>query len=192
MLNLFIYVLGITLAITMAKHGRRSFANYMKGRVDEGLALSTLASTTLISAVFDETVTERTKISSIVVSAAMILYTPAAGDGPIEIGVAHSDYNDTELEEWVENTGSWDVGDNIQSKEIGRRMVRSLGMFDKADTDANAPDTINDGKPMKIKLNWILNSGQTLRLWAYNHGTSALATTNPVVSLKGHANLWTL
>ncbi len=161
---------------------------YIKGRIDEELNLGTLAAKVLVGVLFDESVNERTLVSSIVASYSLREFTPAAADGPIMIGVAHGDYSDSEIEAVIESTGSWNEGDKV-SQEISKRLVRTIGIFDTP-ADALAAVTLNDGKPIKTKLNWILTVGDALRLWAYNMGSSALATTAPVVSAQGHANLW--
>ncbi len=169
---------------------RRQFARtfYIKGQVDETLTLGTLAAKTLISVTFDEVTSEQMRCSSVQAIWSLGTYTPTLNAGPILIGIAHSDYTDAEIEAVIESTGSWDRGDKI-SQEIGKRLVRRIGVFDTPD-DANDEVVLNDGKPIKTKLNWHLNTGKTLRLWAYNQGTAALATTNPAVRAQGHANLW--
>ncbi len=183
----------IAILLGAAKRRGRSMRNYLRGRVNETLALSTLAGTTLISDIFDDLPTERTFVASIVAVWSMINFTPAASDGPILVGLAHSDYSDAEIEAVIENTGSWDSGDKVQSREIAKRLVRSVGVFGGMGVSADeVAMTLNDGKPIKTKLNWTLAGGQGLRLWAYNLGSSALATTSPIVHLDGHANIWTL
>ena len=178
--------------IALAKRGRgkrRAMGRYLRGNVDENLSLGTLAAATLLSAIFDETVNERTYASSAVLSWSLTNWTPAEGDGPLVVGLAHSDYSDAEVEEWIENTSSWNEGDLVQSREIGRRLIRSVGQF-PIPVDASGGVVLNDGKPIKTKLGWILLQNQTLRYWAYNQGTSALATTSPDVRLQGHVNLF--
>ena len=168
---------------------RRRMGRYIRGNVDENLALGTLAAGSLISAIFDETVNGRTFISSLVASWSLSNMTPGDNDGPIVVGVAHSDYNDAEIEAFIENTGSWNEGDMVQSREVGKRLIRKIGQF-PVPASSTVGVVLNDGKPIKTKLNWILNQGQTLRYWAYNPGSSALATTDPDVRLQGHVNLW--
>ncbi len=177
--------------IGLAKRGRgkRRMGRYIRGNVDENLSVGTLAAGTLISAVFDETVNERTLVSSVVASWSLSNMTPAEGVGLLVVGVAHSDYTDAEIEAYIENTGSWNEGDKIQQREVGKRLIRRVGQF-AAPSAAVSAVTLNDGKPIKTKLNWILLQGQTLRYWAYNQGTAAFATTDPDVRLQGHANLW--
>ncbi len=160
-------------------------SRYLKGTVDESLGLVTLAAGTLVSATFDEAVTEETLVTSIVASWALEGWTDAAGDGPVEVGYAHSDYSDAEIEAVIENAGSWDFGDKID-QEISKRLVRKIGQFRSV---TGGISVLNDGKPIKTKLNWRLITGQRLRLWAYNHGSSAL-TTGAFVHLNGHANLF--
>ncbi len=181
---------AITASIGLAKRGRgrRRMGRYLRGNVDENLGLGTLAAAALVSAIFDETVNERTLITSLIASWSLSNWTAANGVGPIVVGVAHSDYTDAEIEAYIENTGSWNEGGKIE-QEIGRRKVRRVGQFDipSATTESSV---LNDGKPIRTKLNWILNQGQTLRYWAYNQGTVAIGGTNPDVRLQGHANLF--
>ncbi len=167
---------------------RRRMGKYLRGSVDESLALGTLAAKTVVGIAFDETVNERTLVSSVVARYAITGFTPGTGDGPILIGLAHGDYTDAEIEAWIENTGSWNEGDLV-NQEIAARKIRRIGIFEIPDAETLAA-VLNDGKPMKTKMNWILLQGQTLRLWAYNLGVSAIATTSPEVSAQGHANLW--
>ncbi len=169
---------------------RRKRGRYIRGRIDEGLALGTLAAKTLVVDTWDDTVTERSLVSSIV--AAWSLDELTSNQGPIMVGVAHSDYTAAEIEEVIENAGSWTEGDKI-SQERAKRLVRTIGIFAGEDTQAGAADwTLNDGKPIKTKLNWILNVGQTLDMWAYNMSADALTTTVPILQAQGHANLWAL
>ncbi len=168
------------------KPSRRKMGKYLRGRVDENLSLGTLAAVTLISDTFDESVDEESRITSIEASWALDLLT--AGQGPIEVGYAHSDYTDAEIEAVLENTDSWTRGDKI-AQEVAKRLVRSVGVFASGSTDAEEI-SLNDGLPIKTKLNWGLTTGQTIKFWAYNRSGSPLATTVPVVRLQGHANIF--
>ncbi len=164
---------------------------YIRGNVDESLTIAALASRDVASIDFDETVNERTLVSSLVASYSLDDLTEGAGIGPIMVGVAHNDYTTAEVEEFIENTQSWNEGDMI-GQEVGKRKIRVIGIFRTAASIATGlgTATLNEGKPIKTKLNWILNQGQTLRLWAYNLGTAPVATTTPEVSCQGHANLF--
>ncbi len=186
-----ILVILIAMIIMAKKRGRRKFGRYLRGNVDEELALTALASKDVVGAVFDEVVNERTYVSSIKASWSMANFTPIANAGPIVFGVSHSDYTDAEIEEWIESTGQWNEGDLVASREIGKRLIRKIGAFQTQPGGA-AADTIviNDGRPITTKLGWILLQGQTLRLWAFNSGSAAVATTVPTVVANGHVNLW--
>ncbi len=168
---------------------RRRMKRYLKGNIDESFNLSTLASATLISNTWDESVVERTRISSIVCSWALDQLT--SPQGPILFGVAHSDYSDAEIEQVIENAGSWNEGD-LTSQEIAKRKVRIIGEFVSEELAGLTDVRFNEGKPVKTKLNWVLTTGDTLKMWAYNISALALATTDPAMRAHGHANLWTL
>ncbi len=177
-------------AVAKKRSGKR-MGKYIRGNVDEEVDLGTLAAKTLTGVSFDETVEERTLISSLVASWSMEDWTPTANAGPIMVGVAHNDYSNAEVESFIENTGSWKEGDLVQSREIGRRLIKIIGTFPgEGGEGAGSVQVLNEGKPIKTKLNWILTSGKTLRVWAYNLGTAAAATTDAQVHAQGHANLW--
>ncbi len=161
---------------------------YIRGNIDHGLQLSTLAAKDVIETQFSSTVNERTLISSVVAKYSLTAFTKSTGDGPIMVGLSHSDYNAAEIEEWIENTGSWNETDLV-NQEIAGRKIRQIGTFENPADEAET-SVLNDGKPIKTKLNWIVLQGQSLNLWAYNMGSSPLATTDPLVQCFGHANLW--
>ncbi len=164
---------------------RRKMGKYIRGNVEESLPLTTLASRTLAQVAFDETVNERTLVSSLVAVWSIEDFTEGNDIGPIMVGIAHGDYSGAEIEAWIENTASWNEGDLVQ-REVANRKCRRVGVFDSDRTG----DVLNNGRAIKTKLNWILNQGQTLRLWGYNLGLAAVATTVPNVSVDGHVNLW--
>ncbi len=174
----------------MVKHKpKRKFGKYLRGIVDEELGLGTLAAKTLVSVIFDNVVFDRTKISSIDCAWALSEWTVGTGIGPFQVGVAHSDYTDAEIEEYIEATGSWNEG-NLQAQEAAKRRVRTVGIFPSGAAGASGAQVLGDGKMIKTKLNWILLEGQSLRVWAYNTGVQPLATTAPEVQISGIANLW--
>ncbi len=161
---------------------------YLKGSIDENLALGTLASKTLVGDTWDESPEEKTLISSIEVSWSLDQLTHP--QGPILFGIAHSDYSDAEIEEVIENLGSWDAGSKVE-QEIAKRLVRVLGTFvSEGDGTAVGDVRFNDGLPLKTKLNWILNTGDTIKMWGYNVSGTPLSTTDPQMRANGHANLW--
>ncbi len=94
--------------------------SYVKGNVDENLSLGSLATKTLISDTWDDSVQVRSLVSSIVCSWSLDQLT--SPQGPILFGVAHEDYTDAEIEQVIENAGSWAVGNKI-AQEINKRQV---------------------------------------------------------------------
>ncbi len=172
----------------MVKHKRRKFRRYIKGNVDDQLSIGTLAGRTLARAGGDEQVSERMFASSLVASWVLSEVSPAANVGPLVVGVAHSDYSAAEIEQVIENTGSWDEGDLVQ-QEIAKRKIRIVGTFPVSGSGADW-ETLNEGRPIKTKLNWIFTTGDGLAYWAYNLGSAAFATTVPEMDIQGHINLW--
>ncbi len=174
----------------MVKHKRRKYRRYLRGDIDIENALGTLLTRDVISQLNGGVVAERTFVSSVKATHTLQDFALDGNDGPISIGIAHSDYTDAEIEAWLENAGSWDEGNKIQ-QEIARRKIKLVGTFEGLGAAAEITQifALNDGKPILTKLNWILTTGQTLRFWAYNAGASTLATGSSVFS-RGHANLW--
>ncbi len=162
---------------------------YYKGNVDESLGLGTLASNVLVSDTWDQVVVEKSLISSIVCTWAIDQLT--GPQGPLAVGVAHSDYSDAEIEEVIENLNSWDRGDKI-ARERANRQVRLIGVFGNSDGGIVEDHTLNDGRPIKTKLNWVLTTGDTLKMWVYNQGGASLSGTVPLIKAQGHANLWSI
>ncbi len=172
----------------MAKHGRRrKYRRYIRGKIDHDLALTTLAGNTLVGTDLSDAVTETTWCSSIKATWGLTDWTPIASAGPITVGIAHSDYTDAEIEAWLEVTSAWDQGNKV-AQEVNRRKCRIVGTF--ATPEALATAMLNDGKQLTTKVGMMLATGDTLRIWAYNAGTAAIATTVPGVVVQGHANLW--
>ncbi len=176
----------------MAKNRRSSsqkMGKYIKGRIDFDLPLGTLSGNTLIGALVADAVAERTLVSSIVCRYALQGFTVTDNAGPVRCGVAHSDYTDAEVEAWLELTTGWSEADRV-AQEVSNRLCREIGVFPGPPGGGLETAVINDGKPVKTKLNWILNVGQNLRFWAYNSGNQAFVTSDPNFHVSGHANLW--
>lgn len=173
----------------MAKGRRRrkSFRNYMKGNIQIIDNFGTLDAQDLSSAITNS-VNDTTRVSSCKCTYAANKLTQGAGIGPFIFGVCHSDYSDTEIEEYLENAGSWEIGNMVQ-REVAQRRIRRIGVI-MNENGATGTNTFNDGRPITTKLNWLLQEGQSLRFWIYNNGSAATATTVPEFSVQGHANLW--
>ncbi len=188
MLEILVVMAVIAIGVIGAAKRRRRRGKYLRGSVEEELLLSTLAGKTVLGENFDNDVTESTWISSLVATWALSNLTEAFSQGPIVVGIAHDDYTDAEIEEWLEVTGTWNVG-NLVSQEISSRKIRQVGVF-RTPNIALGKAILNDGNPIHTKCGWLLNSNQSLKFWAYNSGSNALATTSAELTVTGHANLW--
>ncbi len=107
----------------------------------------------------------------------------AAIDDGLEFGVAHSDYTAAEVEECLESQASIDLGDKVE-QERANRMVRSLGTIQASAIAAAGGAVFNDGKKLKTRLNWILNTGDAINLWVRN-GSGVVWTTGSSLSCIG-------
>ncbi len=185
------YIMAAILAVVaMGRKGRarRKFRRYLKGQIDFELSLGTLGANDTISGTIADTLEESAWLSSVRALWSIIDFTVGTADGPIMVGISHSDYSGTEIEEWIEVQGSWKSGDKI-AQEIARRKIRKVGVFMNLSTATAGTDVLNEGRPITTKCNWLLTTGQTVRFWAYNTGTGTL-TTGSFLHVNGHANLW--
>ncbi len=106
------------------------------------------------------------------------------GEGPIVVGYAHGDYSVTEIKQSIEAEGMMTRGDKIVAEQ-GNRLVRRVGVF----AGSSATDqSLNDGKPIRTRLNWLIAEGKTLNAWAYNQSGASL-TTGTILVMNGKATI---
>ena len=160
---------------------KRSMKGYVKlpFRLQGGLGAITSGQFSGID--LGDTVNERTWISS--VFAAFGLQGLTVGEGPHVLYVAHSDYSNTEVEEAIKAATSWDQGDLV-SREQANRKVRLIGNIGGESAD----EVLNDGKPMRIRLGFMLEEGDTLQFGVF--AQTGNITTGAAISVAGHANGW--
>lgn len=87
-----------------------------------------------------------------------------AGEGPLEVGLSHSDYTTAEIQEKLNATGNT-RGDQI-AQERRRRKVRSVGYLPGAEVS----NEMNDGKPVRVGLKFVILQDDNLNVWVRNHG----------------------
>ncbi len=167
---------------------RKNWSKYLNGTLNIDVGAGTLANKTGVSGTTQSTVTDTTRVSSIKATYTLSDFTPGNNIGPILVAVAHPDYSDAEIEEFIESTTSWDVNDMIAAEQRGRR-VRIIGVFNVPETSTHS-SRLNDGKPVRTKLNWVLGEGDGLKFFVYNTGNASVATTIPNINIFGNANLW--
>ncbi len=159
----------------MAKHTGKGRGKVIKGKFDNSVTLGTLAANTGLLDRTDSSVADRAYVLSMEATHSIIGL--AAGES-VQLGVAHSDYSLAEVEEWIENQGGWDEGDLV-SQEINRRKIRTIGVFTSEET------ALNEGRMLKTKLGFILNSGDGLNFYVYNPDAAGLTTGSEWTS-QGH------
>ncbi len=101
-------------------------------------------------------------------------------DGPLIVGYAHSDYSVTEIKECIEASASIDQGDKV-AQERANRLVRVVGTLGQA-----VDDELNNGAPIKTRLNWLIGIGDTVNAFVYNDGITM--STGALVRING--SLW--
>ncbi len=136
-----------------------------------------MAANSLNGARISSVVSRKAYLISMDMMVTMDTFAESVGRGPFVVGVAHSDYTDTEIEEWIETTGSWDRGDLI-AREKQRRKCRKIGVFAEG-------GALNDGKPIRVKLGFALEEGDTLAIWVYNQGAAAQEAALTLVEFNG-------
>ncbi len=159
---------------------RRSRKRIMKAQFDEEFALSTLASNTVLGSTLTDTAQDKLFLLSSEGVYSIQNQTP--GQGPITIGWSHGDFTDAEVEAFLETTQGFSPGDKVAQEIQSRgRVIRIIGSFPSIAAD----EVLNDGRPIKTKLRFTLQSTETLRLWAYNNSGATLAGGASVI-FKGH------
>ncbi len=152
--------IAVALALLVIMAGRK-YKGYRKLPFTVTTAGGTVAADDVTSQVLTEILTEERRVLSVESTYAM--RGLAAGDGPADYGVAHSDYTAAEIEECLEAANAWDEGDKV-AQEQANRLVRQIGIFTEEET------ALNDGQPIKTRLNWRLATGDTLQFWIRNRG----------------------
>ncbi len=173
-------ILLLTCFAFMAKHGKRS----SKGRYSlrpvrfaNSITLGTLANITVLTA--GSTSTADGAYRMISMQAVWTLKGGTTGEGPITVGYAHSDYSVTEIKEALEANASINIGNKV-SNEQANRLVRIVGTFGGGLTD----EQLNEGRPVKTRLNWFIPIGMQVNLFAYNDSGATL-TTGSIVDVTG-------
>ncbi len=162
---------------------RRKF-NLRRVRVSKAAAVGALAAADLIAVTLSGPYTNMTRIVSAKLMFSWIDKTLA--DGGMEFGLAHGDYSAAEIEECLEASTSPDIGDKI-AQERANRMVRSLGTISGAQSVDLGEAAFNDGRPIHVKLNWLIPDDENLIVWMKNSSGTIYATGS---SLSVLGDLW--
>ncbi len=173
-------ILAVLLALVLAaKKGRgRRRGRLIKGVIKLQEALTTLAPNT---GLLDPTDTVDDAAFIISVHATYALVGNTAGEGPIKLYWAHSDYSLAEVEEFIELTTGWSEMDEV-SKEISKRKIRAIGQI----SGGVSGESLANGEVVKTRIGFMVQEGQGLNLVSYMDGTAPL-TTGASVFVTGHA-----
>ncbi len=93
------------------------------------------------------------------------------------MGYAHSAYTVTQIKECLESTANIEQTNKI-AQEQSQRLVRLVGA-------QHGTQLINEGKPLKTKLNWLIGIGETVNMFIYNDNEATI-TGAPFQKLNGH------
>lgn len=156
---------------------RRSRRKLVGKRFTQTQPLGTLGSLTVVQSNIDDgsVLLEDFFCMSVHATWSLKAFTIAAGDGPIIVGFNHGDYTATEVKEALEV--SFLGPDKKIEQERNRRLVRIVGTLQPDGADGEVVGAkLNDGAVVKTKLNWTIESGSNLEVFAYNAGSGGLAT----------------
>ncbi len=166
------------LILLLAKHGKgKSPRRYSlrKVRITAELALVTLASDTALTVAAVAAAGGAYRL--VTVKASYAMRSMAAGDGPLTVGWAHGDYSVTEIKECMEAQAAINQGNKV-AQEQANRLIRIVGTFTGGDS------TLNDGRPIKTRLNWLITIGQVPNIFAFNEDSGSL-TTGALMTVQG-------
>ena len=141
------------------------------------VTLSTLAANTVVdAALFDTVLGEDLFCISTDLECQLQGFT--AAEGPLEFGMAHSDYSEGEVEEAL--SVSFFNPDNKIEQERARRAVRRIGAFPGLTTN----EVFRDGTKYRQTLKFSVGNGFTVNLFVANRGPGTL-TTGASVKFQG-------
>lgn len=103
-----------------------------------------------------------------------------AGEGPLHVYLAHSDYTAAEIQEFIDNADGFGETDDLIAKEKSRRLIRYVGAFPGVDPD----EVLNDGRPVRIRGRFRVGAGDAVNLAVYNTAGAQL-TTGTIVTCRG-------
>ncbi len=163
----------------MAKHSsKKRRGNFRAIKFNTQVALATLADEIIVKVnLFPNNSTMQTYCIS--VDSNIAVRDNTAGEGPIEVGYAHGDYDVTEIKEATEAGASFDPGNKV-SQEHNRRLVRMAGQLPMQAVD----EVLNDGRPKRTKLGFMVSQGFNLAFYVKNKSGAAL-TTGAIVECYG-------
>ncbi len=160
----------------MVKHKRKTQKGFVAIPVTASISLSTLANNTTLTASLLGTLQEDLYVISAHLT--WTIRTLTAGEGPLQVGIAHSDYTVGEVQENIDVT-LLGPGKKIE-QEQARRLVRRVGMFDGLASE----EKLFDGVPIKTTIKWVADDGEDLNVFVSNRSGGAM-TTGAIIQCHG-------
>ncbi len=176
-----IFVVLVALIGLAKKLVRRRRFNLRRVRITPEIAIGTLATDTALTSAISNTSPSAYRAISVIATWALAGVMDST-EGPLTVGYAHSDYTVAEIKECLEAAASIDMGNKI-AMEQGNRLIRIVGVLPAR----SGGSFLNDGKPIKTRLNWLITQGDTVNVFVFNENT-AVFTTGAVLNLQG--DLW--
>lgn len=167
--------LCILMTTKKPKHNRRK--NFQAIPFVSQILLGTLANATIISSGVLGAVMAK-EIFYISVDTVWTLHEFTGGEGPIEVGFAHSDLSITEIAEHLDVVFN-NPADRIKRERLGR-PVRRVGAFN----GILGTEVLNEGKKIRTPIRFTIHDGSELNFWTRNIGDAAL-TTGGIVDIAG-------
>ncbi len=171
---------AMALSLAAAKKGRKRRFNLRLVRLTPKITLSTLADETVLTGGVTGAADGQYRAMSFDLTWSK--EGSAAGEGPITVGFAHSDYTVAEIKEALQAATAISLGDLV-GQEKSNRLIRIVGTF-QGNQVSGGDEVLNDGKPIHTKLNWAIPIGKFVNLFAFNQSGAAL-TTGQVVQTAG-------
>ncbi len=178
MLEIFVLLALFLTSVSVGKKGQGKKRFTMKGvRSTPVLALGALASNIVVVQALITSSTQAYRLTSCSMNWSYEAHT--ASEGPITVGYSFGDYTVTEIKECLESLTSINPQNKI-AQEQSNRWIRIAGVFD----GAGLTGELNNGNPIRTKLNWWVPDGSEVNIFAYNDSSSVL-TTGTLVHAMG-------
>ncbi len=167
------------------KRSRRRSSGFVAIPVQGSFALTTLADQAVLSAdLFSAALTEDLFVISTEITAQIRGVTAGEGD-PSTLGLAHGDYQDTEIAEAL-TVKLLGPGNKIE-QERARRLVRKIGVFQASNVNVETELKMigKGGSPNpKTKVRFVIQSAKTMKIWIQNRSGGVL-TTGQILEFDG-------
>ncbi len=165
----------------MKKGGaRRKDRNFVAIPFQSQLSLGTLADLTAVRISLTSGVLLE-DLFIISIDATVVLREHTAGEGPIYVGFAHTDYTVAEIKEALDVDALLGPSKKIEGEQA-RRLVRRWGTFRGADTTEII--ALANGGNKRYRVGWTQQDGALVQGYIFNTSGAAL-TTGSVIEMDG-------